>query len=168
VVFAAVSDSAGRSTLSDVPDQLRKELRLAGAKDVRMCALPTDAIHVIRGVETGILWVSPPRPPAWLPCTACAAHHPALLARLLLGAAGRHGMQPAADPRRRLPTRHLLPPQVDKTGESLCRLARDLPVRAVLMINYSGQGMIMEALHGSLASHLSAHAHKPLVLLPAP
>ena len=73
VVFAAVSDSAGRTTLSDVPEQLRRELRLAGAKDVRLCVLPTDAINVIRGVDTGILWVSLPGcPAAWLPCPARA------------------------------------------------------------------------------------------------
>jgi hypothetical protein len=64
---------------------------------------------------------------------------------------------------------HLAPwlAQVDKTGEALCRVAGELPVRAVLMMNYSGQGMIMEALRGSLAGHLSANVHKPLVLLPA-
>jgi hypothetical protein len=57
---------------------------------------------------------------------------------------------------------------VDETGRRVCSLAQELPVRQVLLVNYSSQGVIAEALHGSLSSYISCNAHKPLLLLPMP
>jgi hypothetical protein len=61
IVVATVSDSVGGTTMVDVPEQLRQELTEAGAVDVRLCELPSDAIQVMRGTpENVVLWVMPP------------------------------------------------------------------------------------------------------------
>ncbi|KAG2447576.1 hypothetical protein HYH02_007499 [Chlamydomonas schloesseri] len=54
-------------------------------------------------------------------------------------------------------------------GEQVCTAAALSPAtRLVVMLNYSRRGLIAEALRGSLASHLSRHCAKPLLLLQLP
>ncbi|PNW73049.1 hypothetical protein CHLRE_14g616850v5 [Chlamydomonas reinhardtii] len=54
-------------------------------------------------------------------------------------------------------------------GEQVCTAAAMSPAtRLVVMLNYSRRGLIAEALRGSLASHLSRHCAKPLLLLQLP
>jgi nucleotide-binding universal stress UspA family protein len=51
----------------------------------------------------------------------------------------------------------------------VCHLAASDPaVKLVVLLNYSRRGLIQEALHGSVASHLSRHCPKPLLLLQLP
>ncbi len=46
--------------------------------------------------------------------------------------------------------------------------ATDPRVRFVVLLNYSQRGLVAEALHGSVGSHLSRHCAKPLLLLQLP
>jgi len=51
-------------------------------------------------------------------------------------------------------------------GNKVCDLVDGPATKAVVTLNYSSRGLVMEAMHGSLASHLSRFCRKPLVLLP--
>ncbi|KXZ51732.1 hypothetical protein GPECTOR_11g179 [Gonium pectorale] len=54
-------------------------------------------------------------------------------------------------------------------GEQVCqRAARSPACKLVVLLNYSRRGLVAEALHGSVASHLSRHCAKPLLLLQLP
>ncbi|GIL93939.1 hypothetical protein Vretimale_170, partial [Volvox reticuliferus] len=54
-------------------------------------------------------------------------------------------------------------------GEQVCRLAAGNPaVKLVVLLNYSRRGLLQEALHGSVSSHLSRYCSKPLLLLQLP
>lgn len=50
----------------------------------------------------------------------------------------------------------------------VCQRATDPRVRFVVLLNYSQRGLVAEALHGSVGSHLSRHCAKPLLLLQLP
>ncbi|GLC64503.1 hypothetical protein PLESTF_000173100 [Pleodorina starrii] len=54
-------------------------------------------------------------------------------------------------------------------AEQVCQEAAcNSTVKLVVLLNYSRRGLIQEALHGSIASHLSRHCPKPLLLLQLP
>ncbi|KAG2487451.1 hypothetical protein HYH03_014018 [Edaphochlamys debaryana] len=54
-------------------------------------------------------------------------------------------------------------------GDQVCALAAGSPsVRMVVLLNYSRRGLLQEALHGSVASHLSRNCCRPLLLLQLP
>ncbi|PNH00200.1 hypothetical protein TSOC_013995, partial [Tetrabaena socialis] len=54
-------------------------------------------------------------------------------------------------------------------AEQVCQMAERSPAcKLVVLLNYSRRGLVQEALYGSIASHLSRHCPKPLLLLQQP
>eukprot|EP00877_Chromochloris_zofingiensis_P002739 jgi/Chrzof1/12466/Cz06g35110.t1 len=56
---------------------------------------------------------------------------------------------------------------VDALAQQVCDIATEKNVRAVVLLNYSGKGMLQESMKGPLASYVSRHCTRPLVLIRA-